>query len=123
MLLQGFARFLDVETQPVQLFLHVHFGQYLRQRLPGNSGIGLKLQRMQALLHDGGGFFLQLRQPGDHAVQHRAHAVQPRGKHPGNRFAFARAHGDEIGECGVKEAQYGGIQRVFAVVFTHQHAG
>ena len=53
------------------------------------------------------------------AIRERLQAAVARGKHPGNRFTFARAHGDEIGECGVKEAQYGGIQCVFAVVFAH----
>ena len=57
-LLQGFARFLDVKAQAVKLFLDVHFGEDLRQRLAGNGGVGLVLQGAQALLQAGGGFFL-----------------------------------------------------------------
>ena len=56
--MQGFARFLDVKLQAVKLFLDVHFGEDLRQRLAGNGGVGLVLQGAQALLQAGGGFFL-----------------------------------------------------------------
>ena len=57
-LLQSLPCLANVETQAVKLFLDVHFGEDLRQRLPGDSGVGFILQGAQTFLQDGGGFRL-----------------------------------------------------------------